>query len=339
MILQAIMSFSYNSSLEAWKPTNEEDAEIRILELYPPPWYLRWLPQSWLFRLPLRGRLAWVPLGPVRIPHKIVQAENGLKSGTSVTEQSTTSDQNSTTSTEDRTTHNKSEPNSTQSSSTYKALSYTWGDCSLKSIISVNGKKLTITESLATALYHIRPKSESLKIWIDQICINQEDLQEKTDQVRRMDRVYRNSDEALIWLGPAEDGSEAFMAVLNKLGAFAESFDLISYYTRARYHELQAIETKKNPEDPKTIEYHAFCDPLLPLFDYAFWESLIGLYQRPWFRRTWVRTSVHKTRLRSQINLALYIHRLYKNLVYHLRPPSFVERNALKRKLSCAYCR
>jgi hypothetical protein len=295
MILQASMSFSYNSSLEAWKPMNEEDARIRILELYPPPWYLRWLPQSWLFRLPLRGRLAWVPLGAARIPHKIVQAEDSSKSGTILSERSTASDHNSTTSTEDRTTHNNSEPKPTQSSSTYKALSYTWGDGNVKSIMSINGKKLTITESLAIALYHIRPKSESLKIWIDQICINQEDLQEKTDQVRRMDRVYRNSDEALIWLGPAEPGSEEFMAVLNKLGAFAESFDLISYYTRAKYHELQAIETKKNPEDPKTIEYHAFCDPLLPLFDYAFWESLIALYHRPWFSRTWVRTPKYRT--------------------------------------------
>jgi hypothetical protein len=295
MILQASMSFSYNSSLEAWKPMNEEDARIRILELYPPPWYLRWLPQSWLFRLPLRGRLAWVPLGAARIPHKIVQAEDSSKSGTNLSERSTASDHNSTTSTEDRTTHNNSEPKPTQSSSTYKALSYTWGDGNVKSIMSINGKKLTITESLAIALYHIRPKSESLKIWIDQICINQEDLQEKTDQVRRMDRVYRNSDEALIWLGPAEPGSEEFMAVLNKLGAFAESFDLISYYTRAKYHELQSIETKKNPEDPKTIEYHAFCDPLLPLFDYAFWESLIALYHRPWFSRTWVRTPQYRT--------------------------------------------
>jgi hypothetical protein len=333
------MSFSYNSSLEAWRPTKEEDARIRILELYPPPWYLRWLPQSWLFRLPLRGRLAWVPLGTVRVPRKIVHAENSSKSGTSLTEQSTTPDQDSIASTEDRTTHDKSETKSTQSLSTYKALSYTWGEANVKSVISVNGKKLTITESLATALYHIRPKSESLKIWIDQICINQEDLQEKTDQVRCMDRVYRNSDEALIWLGPAEGGSEAFMAVLNKLGAFAESFGLISYYTKARYHELQAIETKENPEDPKTIEYHAFCDPLLPLFDYAFWESLIGLYQRPWFRRTWVSAPVYKTRLRPQTNLPLQIHRLYKNLVYHPKQPLFADRDALRRKLSCAYCR
>jgi hypothetical protein len=295
------MSFSYNSSLEAWKPTKEEDARIRILELYPPPWYLRWLPQSWLFRLPLRARLAWAPLGTVRIPHKIVHAENGSKTSTSLTEQNTTQHQNSTTSSEGHTIPNKSESKSTQSSSTYKALSYTWGDCKVKSVISVNEKKLTITESLATALYHIRPRSQSLKIWVDQICINQEDLQEKTDQVRRMDRVYRNTDEALIWLGPAEDGSETLMAVLNKLGAFAESFDLISYYTRARYHDLQAIETKKNPEDPKTIEYHAFCDLLLHLFDYAFFEGLIAFYQRPWFRRTWVRAPIYRTLVRPRL--------------------------------------
>lgn len=283
------MSFSYNDSLEAWKPAKGEDARIRILELHPPPWYLRWLPYSWIFLLPLRASLVWIPLGTVKIPNrKKVHSE-------------TNSLENSTTLAKNDRNQSESESKSTQSSTTYKALSYTWGDGKGKSVISVNGKELTITSSLATALHHVRLNSEPLKIWIDQICINQEDLQEKTDQVRRMDRVYRNSEEALIWLGPAEDGSEALMDVFNKLGTFAESFDLISYYTRAEYHKLMAIERKSDPGDPKTIEYHSFCDSLLHLFDYAFFEALVAFYRRAWFRRTWVRAPMYMMYVRFRL--------------------------------------
>jgi hypothetical protein len=104
-----------------------------------------------------------------------------------------------------------------------------------------------------------------------------------------MDRIYRNTEEALVWLGPAQSGSDALMEVFNRMGAFAQHFDLYSYYTRAKHPELLAIEYKVNPDDPKTIEYHAFCDSMVGEFTYAMWESLIAFYNLPWFRRAWVR--------------------------------------------------
>ena len=37
--------------------------------------------------------------------------------------------------------------------------------------------------------------------WIDQICINQDDLIERSDQVRIMDKIYKKAKMVLIWLG------------------------------------------------------------------------------------------------------------------------------------------
>ena len=105
------------------------------------------------------------------------------------------------------------------------------------------------------------------------------------------------------------------MDVFNKLGAFAEHFELYSYYTKAKYPELQAIEEKKDPEDPKTVEYHAFCDSVMGDFTYAFFESLIAFYKLPWFRRAWVRLPKYILYARLKLISCLY-RRSSRNLAY-----------------------
>jgi hypothetical protein len=293
------MSFSYDGSIQPWEPVGEKgDIKIRILELHPLPWYLRWVPRSWELYIPLRATLAWVPLGEIRTS----------------TRKLTNSDADNATPTSNTTSPTKLGLRPSNLFPPYNALSYTWGDGKAKSNIRINGKNLTITLSLATALFHLRPRSQPLRIWIDQISINQQDLKEKTEQVQHMGQIYRNAEEGLVWLGPAQNGSEALMDVLNKLGAFAEQFDLYSYYTKERYPELVAIEQKTNPEDPKTVEYHAFCDSVMADFTYAFFEQLIIFYNLPWFRRAWVRKACQT--IIGVLILTLYFHfRLSKNSV------------------------
>jgi hypothetical protein len=314
------MSFSYDGSMEAWKPVGEKGyVEIRVLELHPLPWYLRWVPRSWEPYVPLRASLAWAPLAELRTSkRKVTNADLDNAISTGDTERPAKNDtimvDSSRTSAVDSTNQTRLESRPSELYPSYKALSYTWGDSKAKSDVYINEKNLTITLSLATALYHLRPRSKPLRIWIDQICINQEDLQEKTEQVQYMDRIYRNTEEALVWLGPAQSGSEALMDVFNKLGAFAEHFELYSYYTKAKYPELQAIETKKNPEDPKTVEYHAFCGSVICDFTYAFFESLIAFYGLPWFRRAWVRKPKYTLYARLRLISCLY-RRSSRNIV------------------------
>lgn len=279
--------------MEAWKPARERgNVRIRVLEIHPLPWYLRWIPQSWESYIGIRASLAWAPLPEVTITRKelvdagVDKAASARDTADNLHDKKTSISNSSTPDTE-KTDETRCTPSSCKWSPPYKALSYTWGDGKTTSDVLVNGKKLTITLSLATALYHLRPRSKPLRIWIDQISINQQDLQEKTEQVQHMDRVYRNAEESLVWLGPAQSGSDALMDLLNKLGAFAECFGLYSYYTKAKYPELFAIETKKNPEDPRTIEYHAFTDSVTNDFTYSFFESLIAFYELPYFQRAW----------------------------------------------------
>lgn len=87
----------------------------------------------------------------------------------------------------------------------YIALSYTWGDDTVKKPIRVNDGMFNVTSNLEIALRYLR-KSRSFpilseRLWIDAICINQQDVEERNSQVRRMREVYRRASRVLIWLG------------------------------------------------------------------------------------------------------------------------------------------
>ncbi|KAL2075152.1 hypothetical protein VTL71DRAFT_94 [Oculimacula yallundae] len=88
----------------------------------------------------------------------------------------------------------------------YDALSYRWGDPGNTRCILVNYEEISITQSLHAALLRLRYKDEKHSMWIDQLCITQNDLVEKTMQVRLMGEVYRKCHHCLIWLGEIDAG-------------------------------------------------------------------------------------------------------------------------------------
>ena len=57
-----------------------------------------------------------------------------------------------------------------------------------------------------------------MNLWVDVICINQEYAKEKSHQVQMMAKIYARSIEVLVWLGPAEDESDAAIAKLEDIG-------------------------------------------------------------------------------------------------------------------------
>ena len=104
----------------------------------------------------------------------------------------------------------------------YTTLSYTWGQGSRDVPISVGGGRLLITPSLEEALRQIqefRERGEKIFAthwWIDMICINQDDLVERGQQVSLMRDIFTLSIETLAWLGPASQDSDQAMSSLAK---------------------------------------------------------------------------------------------------------------------------
>lgn len=93
----------------------------------------------------------------------------------------------------------------------YKALSYTWGSPEFQKTIMLDGIQVQVRENLWQALFHLRKEDFPIRLWIDAICINQEDIPERNQQVARMGTLYSLAEEVVVWLGPEENGSkEAF---------------------------------------------------------------------------------------------------------------------------------
>ena len=80
----------------------------------------------------------------------------------------------------------------------YTALSYAWGDVGRTRQILVNNKLIAITESLEVALRHLQKEWDTLTLWVDAICSNQEDKDEKAQQVQQMTGIYQNAAQVVV---------------------------------------------------------------------------------------------------------------------------------------------
>ncbi|KAK7975769.1 CHAT domain-containing protein [Apiospora arundinis] len=83
----------------------------------------------------------------------------------------------------------------------YEALSYVWGDASVKRPVYVNGRLFQATSSLETTLRYLRHSGKPRILWVDAICINQADDAEKSTQVPLMAKIYTQCSQTVAWLG------------------------------------------------------------------------------------------------------------------------------------------
>ncbi|KAF4990903.1 hypothetical protein FDECE_14211 [Fusarium decemcellulare] len=85
----------------------------------------------------------------------------------------------------------------------YEALSYTWGEPNLREVLTVShGKEiLHVTENLRDALRRLRLLDKPRRLWVDAICINQEDESDKGRQIPMMSQIYRAATGVCVWLG------------------------------------------------------------------------------------------------------------------------------------------
>ena len=96
----------------------------------------------------------------------------------------------------------------------FTALSYVWGNASDKKTIWIDGKALSVTKNAWEALRRLRNKFPPLRIWIDAVCINQIDKDEKDRQLRLMGDIYSRANRVYIWLGEGNEKTERAMRYL-----------------------------------------------------------------------------------------------------------------------------
>ncbi|KAK0654963.1 heterokaryon incompatibility protein-domain-containing protein [Cercophora newfieldiana] len=85
----------------------------------------------------------------------------------------------------------------------FTALSYTWGDPTTNTAtILIDTHSVRIRQNLHQALTRLRHDRLTSPIWIDAICINQSDTDEKNTQVPLMREIYSRAMRVFAWLGP-----------------------------------------------------------------------------------------------------------------------------------------
>ncbi|KAF6805442.1 heterokaryon incompatibility protein [Colletotrichum sojae] len=101
----------------------------------------------------------------------------------------------------------------------YNALSYTWADDSGNTdrcrplFVGPFWDALSITRNCEQALRSVRRRTgKPLDIWVDSVCINQADADERSCQVALMTEIYSRATEVMVYLGPAKDNSALALA-------------------------------------------------------------------------------------------------------------------------------
>ncbi|TGO84050.1 hypothetical protein BPOR_0556g00010 [Botrytis porri] len=103
--------------------------------------------------------------------------------------------------------HNYSLRKSDRGIHLYEALSYVWVSPESPKVVYINNHSLSITANLYTALLHLRYRSFERIIWVDSICINQEDNTEKSHQIQLIAKIIGQANRVIVYLDDAADGS------------------------------------------------------------------------------------------------------------------------------------
>jgi hypothetical protein len=144
---------------------------------------------------------------------------------------------------------------------TYEPLSYCWGDARDKLPITVDGCIVSVTRNLHVALLRLRLENEKRHLWVDAICINQNDDVEKVEQVQIMRDIYQHGSQTLVWLGP-----DSF--------SITRGFSLISKLVKA-CKEFEEKHRHKISEHTGEVPYERYPSPRLSQF--------LAIFELPYF--------------------------------------------------------
>jgi hypothetical protein len=169
-----------------------------------------------------------------------------------------------------------------------EALSYEWGSPIRDCEIFCEGKILKVTENLLAALRRLRPLQSRINarkqrkflqkprlLWIDALCINQEDITERSEQVKLMMEIYRDARRVLIWIGEAPPLAREAFVLIPRLAKIIESLNLPPH------------------AEPSSDDLQGTCEirrgyALEQLVDDPVWPSILDiLASRTYFSRLW----------------------------------------------------
>ena len=180
----------------------------------------------------------------------------------------------------------------------FRALSYTWGSpypneggeelelptrsCNL----DCSEGCLRVTNNLLDALYQLRDNTSDIQLWIDAICINQSDTQERNYQVTLMGDIYHAAEAVIVWLGVEDEDAKCavelqarFAPTLGRVFDQDRAEELVGYpFNAIEFYEKFGIRQTSLEE----------------------WRCYASFHRRAWFGRTWI---IQEITLAKQIHV------------------------------------
>lgn len=172
----------------------------------------------------------------------------------------------------------------------YEAVSYTWGNSAEKRPIYIDDHKLEIMPSLASALRHLRYECGDDRggrvLWADAVCINQEDLEERGNQVGMMREIYRRARRALVWLGTDDEPEDKqlngrFVWDKEKPGFIYPPGSEESTWLAVNF-AAQLAKCEMEGDNYSSLDHRIGFPEAMG------WLALARFFHRGWFRRLWI---------------------------------------------------
>ncbi|CAF9939018.1 MAG: hypothetical protein HETSPECPRED_001456 [Heterodermia speciosa] len=168
----------------------------------------------------------------------------------------------------------------------FTALSYTWGDSFAPSapdsprnsnalnedlFVTLGDTQLPIQENLAWALSSLTSQGLKGPLWIDAICIDQNNPAERSSQVMLMGDIYAGANEVIVWLGPESAADSGALRLHN------EFMPALRAYLGDRVKDTSAMRSLSLD---RLLQLGILIDPKL-------FEAYSPFRRRSWFGRAW----------------------------------------------------
>jgi hypothetical protein len=151
----------------------------------------------------------------------------------------------------------------------HTCLSYTWGAPDSGNQILINGKTFKVRKNLHNFLLQARQDGIQDMLWIDAVCIDQQNVAERNHQVQQMALIYQQAKRVLVWLGRGREEADIVLGITQLLAKHAETRD------EDAYDYFRSCISKANSN---------------------FWKHAAKLDSAPYFKRLWIVQEVHHSK-------------------------------------------
>lgn len=166
----------------------------------------------------------------------------------------------------------------------YTALSYTWGDPLVHPYVAerpsrtvwIDTKPFLVTPNLYEALNHrrgwkLKIGTAKTLLWVDAICINQDDLIERNHQVGLVGQIYSKATLVMAWVGTSNEDAWIAFKLISRLKPLVELWQS-EKFKFADFHNSDELFERAGVSMARPTE----------------WKALISFYERQYFNRAWI---------------------------------------------------